>query len=178
MMYHGGAYFVCANCGVTEKIDRPSRPGPKQKYCKECLPRLIIQNHVNKAMSPRVKRIPASDKKYTIYMHRFPDGKTYVGSTSQTLRDRWKSGKGYVGLTVGDAIDKAGWDNVRHFILFEGADRMSAQSIESFMIRKMKSYLPERGYNVKCKTSYATVTDEYTPDYIFCEVDGDGVPIS
>lgn len=32
---------------------------------------------------------------FTIYMHEFPDGKKYIGMTSQTPERRWKTGEGY-----------------------------------------------------------------------------------
>ena len=56
MMYHGGPYFVCANCGVTTKIDKTSRRGPKQKYCRECALRVMMQQNVNSVMRGRERR--------------------------------------------------------------------------------------------------------------------------
>ena len=35
MRYHGGPYFECTHCGITEKITNPG-VGRKQKYCKDC----------------------------------------------------------------------------------------------------------------------------------------------
>ena len=32
---------------------------------------------------------------YTVYMHRFPNGKVYIGMTSKKPEDRWKRGSGY-----------------------------------------------------------------------------------
>lgn len=30
---------------------------------------------------------------YTVYMHRFPNGKVYIGMTSKKPEDRWKRGR-------------------------------------------------------------------------------------
>ena len=31
---------------------------------------------------------------YTVYMHRFPNGKVYIGITKQTVEERWRNGVG------------------------------------------------------------------------------------
>lgn len=41
---------------------------------------------------------------YTVYMHVFPNGKKYVGITSQDVSRRWRDGKGYEGQVVYGAI--------------------------------------------------------------------------
>ena len=70
MMYHGGPYFVCANCGTTTKRDNavakgsrgtvcnPEGRGRKQIYCKECALQVMMQQKVNHAMrnAGRVKK--------------------------------------------------------------------------------------------------------------------------
>ena len=48
---------------------------------------------------------------YTVYMHRFPNGKVYIGMTSKKPEDRWKRGSGYRTQNVFKAILKYGRDN-------------------------------------------------------------------
>ena len=171
MMYHGGPYFVCENCGITTKIESPNK-GRKQRYCKCCAYELAIQRRVNQAMSSN-----KDDRLYTVYMHEFPDGRVYIGSTSQNLSRRWKNGMGYRSEKVGEAINEFGWENINHYILFKGLDRNTALSIESYMIRKKKSYLPQYGFNVKDKTSCFLIDDCCEPQFIMQKVDGGGLPI-
>ena len=60
-------------------------------------------------------------KTYTIYYHTFPNKKMYFGQTCQKLEDRWgKDGKGYIQQPImWNAIQKYGWDNIKHEILVE-----------------------------------------------------------
>jgi hypothetical protein len=48
---------------------------------------------------------------YTVYMHVFPNGKKYVGITSQDVSRRWRDGEGYEGQVVYGAILKYGWNS-------------------------------------------------------------------
>ena len=173
MRYHGAPYFVCENCGITVPYNHP-KTGRKQKYCSSCSAEIIIQRHVGAAMSPDRNRKRGERKVYTVYMHEFPNGKVYIGSTTQTLSRRWRSGAGYSGSAVGNAIDEFGWENVKHYVLFEGTDRDSAMAVESYMIVKTKSYLEEHGYNIREKTGCSDGRDEIVPAYTMREVDGDG----
>ena len=66
---------------------------------------------INKEVNPRF------EKTYKIYKHVFPNGKVYIGITSQSLNSRWNSGKGYGNSLVGKAIKKYGWDNIKHYVL-------------------------------------------------------------
>lgn len=53
---------------------------------------------INKEVNPRF------EKTYKVYKHVFPNGKVYIGITSQSLDSRWNSGKGYGNNLVGKAI--------------------------------------------------------------------------
>lgn len=171
MMYHGEPFFVCENCGITEKI--ADARGRKQKYCKSCLSAVALRRRVERSMAYMPKR-ENGHKKYTVYMHEFPDGRVYVGTTSQSLQRRWRGGLGYTGYKAGRAIEECGWENVRHYVLFEGLDKKSAQAVEAHMIQKKKAYMPEHGYNIY-KTSCFHVGDDSVPHYTLQEVDGNGV---
>lgn len=86
--------------------------------------------------------------KYTVYLHVFPDKKKYVGCTSLSLRDRWDGGLGYANQKrMFAAILKFGWDNIEHFVLFDGLDEKDAHIIEASLIREWKTFLPSKGYN-------------------------------
>lgn len=175
MMYHGGQYFVCANCGITEKLENPNK-GRKQKYCKSCASEAILQRRVNYSM----RRSGVSEKRkkqYTVYMHEFPNGNVYIGTTSQDLKDRWKNGAGYRGSSVGNAIQKYGWENLRHYILFEGLDREASKRVESYLVGRYKSYLPQYGYNVVDKTGSGQQFDDEVPAMNKIEVDGNGLKL-
>lgn len=56
MMYHGGDFFVCTNCGITTKNEKTSTRGPKQKYCRECALQVKMQQNVNSVMRSRGRR--------------------------------------------------------------------------------------------------------------------------
>ena len=173
MMFHGGPYFSCQNCGITVR-QTEARRGRKKKYCRECAAdvatRQRISYDVRHAHAPR----NCAEKTYTVYMHEFPDGKVYIGMTSQALNDRWRCGLGYKGCEVGFAIESAGWDNVRHYILFECQSLDSARYIESLYIRKKKSYLPKYGYNRHCKNTSKDYQSESLQEQQVREVDGCG----
>lgn len=85
---------------------------------------------------------------YSVYLHVFPDGKKYVGSTSLPVRARWDGGLGYEHQKkVFSAILKYGWENIKHYILFEHLDKETALLIEAALIRLWKTYWPSVGYN-------------------------------
>lgn len=85
---------------------------------------------------------------YTVYLHVFPDGKKYVGSTGSPLKKRWNGGLGYKDQKrIFTAILNAGWENIRHYILIDGLDKTSAHMIEAILIRNWKTYRPSVGHN-------------------------------
>ena len=70
---------------------------------------------------------------WKVYMHTFPNGKVYIGITSQETERRWRSdGYGYnkQGL-IFNAICKYGWDNVDHKILACVAEKEEAEMLEN-----------------------------------------------
>ena len=83
---------------------------------------------------------------YTVYVHEFPDGKTYVGLTKQSLEDRWQRGQGYKDQPVYKAILETGWDNINHHVVYTGLSREEARKREIELISKLDSV--ENGYNI------------------------------
>ena len=70
-----------------------------------------------------------------IYKHTSPSGKVYIGQTGQKPEYRWDNGKGYEGCTLFfNAINKYGWNNIQHEVLFTGLDQLNADIIEEDLI--------------------------------------------
>ena len=96
---------------------------------------------------------------YSVYQHVTPDGMYYFGATSNIKR-RWSNnGAEYKGTALQPYIEKFGWDNIQHIVLFRDQTRENALWIENFLIEtaredgvcinKQRSGLvsKEEGYN-------------------------------
>ena len=80
------------------------------------------------------------DKKFMVYKHTFPNGKVYIGITSKKKpNQRWESGTGYSKnqIVMYNAIQKYGWDNIKHEILFENLSKDDACKKEIELIKKI-----------------------------------------
>lgn len=87
------------------------------------------------------------DKKWLVYIHISPSNKYYIGITSQTAEQRWRKGKGYkTCVKFFKAIQKYGWENFEHIILFENLSREIANEIEKYLIAKYDTI--DNGYNI------------------------------
>lgn len=72
---------------------------------------------------------------WTVYRHTSPSGKTYIGVTSNKPEYRWSGGKGYRSCTAfNKAIDKYGWDNIKHEIIAENLSKEDAFKKEKELI--------------------------------------------
>lgn len=82
-------------------------------------------------------------KNWKVYVHTFPNNKKYFGITCRDDPNiRWQNGKGYSknGQPVMyNAIQKYGWDNVKHEILFSGLSKKEAESKERELIALYKT---------------------------------------
>ena len=88
------------------------------------------------------------EKKFTIYLHRCPNGKCYVGMTSQKPTARWRNGQGYKKQSdFYNAINLYGWNNIEHIILEEGLLKEDACESEKNNIKKYNCIYPN-GYNI------------------------------
>ena len=84
---------------------------------------------------------------YTVYKHTFPNGKVYIGITCQKVYKRW--GNKYANAPfMKNAIQKYGWENVKHEILFENLTQEEAEQKEIELIAQYKSNQREFGYNI------------------------------
>lgn len=87
---------------------------------------------------------------YKVYIHIFPNNKVYIGITSTKPEYRWRNGKGYYGSTrIYNAIQKYGWENVKHEILYEHLTKEKAENKEKELIQQYKSYDEKYGYNLE-----------------------------
>lgn len=81
-------------------------------------------------------------------MHLFPNGKKYIGITSKRPEARWENGSGYdkdKQPVVYNAIQKYGWDNIEHIILFNNLSQEEAQLKEIELIDKYKTNVHKYG---------------------------------
>lgn len=87
---------------------------------------------------------------YTVYKHiNKINKKAYVGITSQKVYQRWENGVGYTLKTYfRNAIDKYGWENFEHKILYVGLTKQEASTKEQELIKKFNLQNPKYGYNI------------------------------
>lgn len=87
---------------------------------------------------------------YCVYCHTNKiNGKKYIGITSAKPERRWQNGKGYKkNKHFNSAIEKYGWDNFYHTILFEDLTKEQAELKEILLIKIYKTNESEFGYNI------------------------------
>ena len=74
------------------------------------------------------------ENNYSVYQHVTPDGMYYFGQT-QNVKRRWsRNGAEYKGTALYPYIEKYGWDNIQHIVLFKDQTRENALWIENFLI--------------------------------------------
>ena len=102
------------------------------------------------------------DKKYVVYQHVTPDGFFYFGVTSNIKR-RWKNnGAEYKGTALQPYIEKFGWNNIQHIVLFKEQTRENALWIENFLIETAR----EDGVCInKQRSGLISKEEDYYRDY-------------
>ena len=102
---------------------------------------------------------------YTVYAHIVPNGKLYIGITHLKPEYRYgKNGNGYCGCTLfWRAIQKYGWDNIKHIIIFENLSKEIACLFEQFLINKYHTNDANYGYNNSLGGAKAAVLDIKCP---------------
>lgn len=97
-----------------------------------------------------------NERNYRVYKHTLPkelSGKendmVYIGiSCKKNIKQRWLNGRGYdYNLHFSNAIQKYGWDNLLHEVLFEGLTQEEAEQKEIELIALYDSTNPKKGYN-------------------------------
>lgn len=88
---------------------------------------------------------------YTVYKHTAPNGKVYIGITSRAnIKVRWgNGGNNYKRQKIFyNAIQKYGWENFEHEVIFSDLTCEQANQKEIELIAIYKSNQREYGYNV------------------------------
>lgn len=93
----------------------------------------------------------SSECNYLVYCHTNKiNGKRYIGITSQTPTRRWRNGKGYIrNPYFSKAIEKYGWDNFKHEIIFRACSKEVAEAIEQDLIKGCHTQDHNKGYNIE-----------------------------
>ena len=99
--------------------------------------------------------------KFLVYIHTSPEGKRYVGITSQSCQQRWgKDGKGYKdNKHFYAAICKYGWENFTHEVIDSNLSLQDASNLECSLIVKYDTMNPEHGYNQTTGGNWSTPSD-------------------
>ena len=85
---------------------------------------------------------------YKLYVHISPNSKKYYGITSQETDRRWQKGNGYkYNEYFTRAINKYGWDNFEHIVLFDNLTKEEAELMEQMYIALYDTTNPTCGYN-------------------------------
>ena len=91
------------------------------------------------------------ENNYKIYVHvNKINGKLYIGQTCQkNINNRWRKGKGYKDNPLfWNALEKYGWDNFEHIVLFENLSLDMTNIIEEELIKKYNTTNDKFGYNI------------------------------
>ena len=90
-----------------------------------------------------------TNKVFCVYIHKNKiNGKVYIGQTCQVPEYRWNHGNGYkLSTQFYTAIQKYGWDNFEHQILYTNLSLEEANKIERDLIARYQSNNPKYGYN-------------------------------
>lgn len=87
-------------------------------------------------------------KTFCVYKHTAPNGKVYIGITSRTAEKRWNNGHNYKqNKHFYNAIQKYGWNNFEHEIIFNNLSKEDACEKEKNLIAKYNSNNRKFGYN-------------------------------
>ena len=99
---------------------------------------------------------------YSVYQHVTPDGMYYFGAT-QNVERRWSNnGAEYKRTALQPYIEKFGWDNIKHIVLFKDQTRENALWIEDFLIETAR----EDGVCINKKRSGLVSKEEgYSQEY-------------
>lgn len=86
---------------------------------------------------------------YSLYMHIAPNNKKYIGITKMNPEKRWgKNGYRYkTNPHFWNSIQKYGWDNFEHIILFNNLSTLEAECKERELIKENKTHMYKHGFN-------------------------------
>ena len=89
------------------------------------------------------------ENNYVVYKHTAPNGKVYIGITRRKPEVRWgcNGSRYYNNKHFFSAIQKYGWDNIKHEILYDRLDAHTAEEHEKRLIFLYHSDDRKYGYN-------------------------------
>ena len=94
-------------------------------------------------------KIIEENRDFTVYKHTSPSNKVYIGITCKDPTHRWRNGRGYEkNQYFWNAIQKYGWNNFNHEILFTRLTEKEAKLMEQMYIALYDSNNPNNGYNI------------------------------
>lgn len=101
--------------------------------------------------------------KYCVYCHTNKiNGKKYIGITSQKPEQRWRNGEGYKNNEYFyRSIQKYGWHNFSHEILYTDLSKIEAENLEIKLIAEYDTTKNENGYNIE---SGGNSTEKFTDE--------------
>lgn len=100
---------------------------------------------------------------YSLYIHKNKiNNKLYIGITSQyPVSNRWKNGAGYKhNPRFWNAIQKYGWDNFTHKVIFENMNKELAEETEQEFIKLYKANNKDYGYNIENGGKILKISEE------------------
>jgi group I intron endonuclease len=104
---------------------------------------------------------------YSVYLHKLPNNKKYVGITKMEPKIRWRNGNGYKNnVLFYRAILKYNWENIEHTILFTGLTKIEAEQKEIELIKYFKSNNRNYGYNIENGGNVCGTHSKFTRDKI------------
>ena len=84
---------------------------------------------------------------YAVYYHELPDGRKYVGATTDIKR-RFRPCEYLSNRAFHEAIEQIGWSNIKHIVVCEHLTPEQANELEKEYIEKFNSTDPRYGFNV------------------------------
>lgn len=100
---------------------------------------------------------------YKIYKLTLPNGKVYIGQTSNELNVRWNAGQGYSeNKPLFHDIILYGWLNINKELLEEVETKEQATERERYYILQFKSNEKDYGYNISTNASSMPKKHKYT----------------
>lgn len=78
-----------------------------------------------------------NEKTYVVYCHTTPDGMQYIGTTCN-VKQRWFPSTYKNSTLFYDAIERFGWKNIKHEVLFSGLTSDEALKLEDQLIVKAR----------------------------------------
>lgn len=104
---------------------------------------------------------------YKIYKHiNKINNKIYIGITKEKSTRRWKSGFGYPHNThLSSAIQKYGWDNFEHIVLFDHLTKEEAEEVEIELIAYHNATDRSIGYNIQKGGNLSNIGRKFTEEH-------------